>query len=206
MGIATPQYDFDERLRDSKGRRLETDLEPIKGMLHGCISVAVAPLHLDRAGVDYIATLRGGATVSIDAKNRQRGCSKRWGWPKEPQLALEKWSVMPGGLHNTPKECAVVGWALDESKKTDYVLFKFHPSDTPLVYLLPFQLLRVAFFKNIKVWWDVFFHHPQNSVRNGSEWQSECVFVPAETVCHAIYEASISTQCAATTPPPQATP
>ena len=89
-------YDFDERLAFSKGKRQSTDETTILSLLDGCVTVTASSTELDRRGVDYVATLRGGAEVYIDAKTREQGCSKYWK-NSEPELAIEIWSVLPGG-------------------------------------------------------------------------------------------------------------
>ena len=158
-------------------------------MLAGCIDVRKSDLEDDRDGIDYIATLRRGAEVFIDHKARDRGCSKFWK-RGEPELALEKWSVMPSQscIHGR------TGWTLDEAKRTHYTLHTFFPEDSPKAYLLPFQLLRVTFRRHIDQWWARFHHAPQPN--NG--YTSECLFVPASVVLDGIRQ---SMTCAETNPP-----
>lgn len=170
-------YDFTERLTFSEGRRQDNDLETIKTMIVGCEDVKIAPVDLDRQGVDYVATLRKGAKILIDAKARDAGCSKHWNG--EPELALEDWSVMPenGSLGK-------VGWTLDESKMTDLILFTFAPQDTPLCYLMSFQLLRIAFRRNYDQWRRQY----KNDIQDSGAWRSRCVFVPVSIVFAAIQE------------------
>jgi len=172
-------YDMFERLAFSRGRRQETDTETIKDMIDGCVFVSVAPTEMDRQGIDYVAVLRGGAEVFIDAKARDRGCSRYW--QDGPELALEDWSVLPE--NGQPGK---VGWALDESKRTHLVLFTFDPSDTDQCFLISFQLLRVAFRRNYNQWRNAY----KNDTQTSNGWHSHCVFVPVGEVFDAIRQVS----------------
>lgn len=183
------KYSFQERLTWSLGSQQLTDHETIKSMLMGCVSVEDSSQLLNVAGVDYIARLRMGAEVLVDAKTRNAGCSEFW-FKNEPELALETWSVRPGGKFNTPESRKKIGWTLCESKKVDLILFKFDPQDTSQVYLVSFQLLRVAFRQNFHAWRKTYKIGFQES---DHRWESECVFVPANIVYEAIRRASIGT-------------
>lgn len=173
-------YDFQERLQFSKGSRQETDCSTIMSLLDGCASVSVASEELDRIGVDYIATLRRGAEVYIDAKTRQPGCSKYW--KGEPELAIEIWSVMPGGKFNMPLQRAKAGWTLDESKRTDMILYTFDEQDSKIAYLMPFQSLRIAARRNYKLWMS----KHKVDIQSSGTWQSMAVFVPSSHVIQAL--------------------
>jgi hypothetical protein len=175
------QFNFSERLAFSRGRRESNDLESIKSLISGCIDVRKTDVDKDRIGIDYIATLRGGAEILIDAKTRDAGCSKFW--KNGPELAPEIWSVMPGGKYNIPKENAKTGWTLSESNIVDYIYCTFDPSDSDEIFILPFQLYRIAFRKNLKLWIQKYgLPRPQDSGR----WESRCIFVPADIVLNAI--------------------
>ena len=173
-------YDFQKQLAFSRGIRENTDVETLKKIIFGCQDVIKAGIELDKKGIDYIATLRGGAQVFIDAKSREKGCSRFW--KPSPELALEVWSVMPGGKYNTPKERQKVGWTLDESKLTDLVLFTYDISDTAECFLFPFQHLRMAFRHFYYDWTKRYKTDTQDSNR----WESKCVFVPYDIVLDAI--------------------
>jgi hypothetical protein len=180
-------YDFNERLTFSLGSQQVSDHETIKAMLNGCVSVEDSSQLLNVAGVDYIARLRGGAEVLVDAKTRSK-CGKFW-LNNEPELALEVWSVRPGGKFKTPEQRKKIGWTLCEAKKVDLILFKFNPQDTSQVYLVSFQLLRVAFRQNFHAWMKSY----KTDIQSSGSWESECVFVPVGVVYDAIRRASIGT-------------
>ena len=178
------RYDFKDQLQFSKGRRCNTDISTISAILTGCVSVEPAPAHLDKQGVDYIATLRRGATVYVDAKTRARGCSRYWQTGR-PELAIEIWSVMPGGKYETPYSRAKVGWTLDESKITDMVMYTWDESDCTVAYLLSFQTLRMAAANHVATWRRQY----KVDIQDSHEWESQAVFVPADVVQDAMRQA-----------------
>lgn len=175
-------YDFKEMLDFSIGQRSDTDAATIKKLLHGCETVEKNDVNGNDMGVDYIATLRRGTKVLIDAKTRQKGCERFW--IGEPELAIEIYSVIAGGKFNMPKDRAKAGWTLDESKLTDMILYTFDPCDSETVYLLPFQSLRMATAKNYKRWMAIY----KVDIQTSGSWQSQAVFVPASVVIEAIKE------------------
>jgi hypothetical protein len=172
-------YGFSERLNFSRGIREKTDIETLKVMIVGSASIEKTDEKTDRAGIDYIARLRSGAEVLIDAKARDKGASRFWKYG--PEVALEIWS---------DKGRKVTGWTLNESKNTDLILFTFDPSDTLECWLVSFQLLRIAFRNNITKWYSEYKTAIQTSGYNGRSWKSECVFVPIAQVEFSINEAS----------------
>jgi len=184
-------YDMQDNLVFSKGAAQNTDTATIQAMIPGCVSVDAAMEAADRNGVDYIATLRKGARIFIDAKTRRRGCSKYWrkmaDGRHEPEVALEKWSVLPGGKY--AKSDGKVGWTLCEQKQTDLILYTFDHEDCRDVFLFPFQLLRIAFKKNIEQW----YRTCKVDVQDSGSWQSEAVFVPVTLVFIAIRDISQAT-------------
>jgi hypothetical protein len=155
-------------------------------MIPGCVNVVKTNTKEDMSGTDYVATLRGGRLVNIDAKTRRFGCSKYWK-NGEPQLAPEIWSVMPGGRYKTPVERRKTGWTLDESKTCELILCTFDPRDCDQVFLLPFQLYRIAFRRYLNEWMKTFKIQPQDN----KTYESLCVFVPQKTIWKAIGEVCI---------------
>lgn len=178
------EYGFQDKLTFSRGVRESTDLETIRAMIAGCVSVVKANAELDRIGIDYIATLRRGREIYIDAKARETGCSQYW--HNGPELALEIWSVVPqNGVDGR------VGWTLDEAKQTELVLFTFDPSDHESCYLVSFQLLRMAFRSFLHEWRLAYPSPLQKTRHNGGVWHSQCVFVPVPVVYEAINDVSV---------------
>lgn len=179
-------FSFDERLAFSYSRILTTDVETIKLMIPGCAHVEQSSREMDRKGADYIAMLRSGRKFTVDAKSRQKGCGSYWKHG-EPELALERWSVVPCPRFPRGK----IGWTLDSSKITDFVLFTFDPSDTELAYLVPFQHLRKAFIRFGKCWLDEY--GPMAQQITDGRYKSACLFVPAIDVLNAIRTVCIGT-------------
>jgi hypothetical protein len=170
-------YDFTERLEFSRGTNEEKDIDILRKYIDGCVSVEKTNTEEDKKGIDYIATLRNGAKIKIDAKTRSENCSKYW--HNGPELALETWSAIPNKFNK-----GKVGWTLDEGKEVDLIFFKFYPSDTDKLYLMSYQLLRMAFRRNYKVWKQKF----KTDVQSSNGWESQCIFVPAGTVLNSMNE------------------
>lgn len=173
-------YSFAEMLDYSRGIREQTDALTIESLIVGCTYVKKTNEADDRAGVDYVATLRNGATILIDAKTRTPGCSRYW--RQGPELALEVWSVMPGGKYGIPQTQRKTGWTLCEKKNVDYILFTFAPSDSPEVFLYPYQLLRMTFARQLPQWRQAY----KSDTQDSGTWQSQCLFVPETVVWRAL--------------------
>ena len=169
-------HGFRRKLAESKAAQRDIDINIIKASIAGCAKVEKTDEDTDRTGVDYIATLRRGGEILIDAKNRERGASRYWHDGK-PELALEIWSVMPEADRQ-----GVVGWTLNESTAVDYILYTFDASDTDECYLIPYQLLRMALIRQYKLWVETYGIRIQHSPR----WRSMAIFVPARIVLEAV--------------------
>jgi hypothetical protein len=185
--------EFATKLAMSRGIREQTDIETLKTWLPGCVSVEKTDVQTDKKGIDYIATLRRGAQIAIDAKTRDRGASRFWrsrgsGHVKEPEVALEIWSVVPGGKFRTPQ--GKTGWTLCEQKNTDLIYYTFDPADTNEAFLVSFHLLRIAFRQNINIWTSKYHTKTQETTEDGRSWQSKAVFVPVSVVLRAITDVS----------------
>ena len=164
-------YDFAERLEFSQGQRGKRDAEILKKAIRDCVNVRKTDTETDKRGIDYIATLKGGAEIGIDVKARDKGISKYWKNGKE-DLVLEVWSVYPDEQN----------WTLSDRTNVDLILYTFDEADSKNYYLLPYQLLRMAFWNNGKKWvgkYGVRYSH------SGS-WSTQVVFVPAVEVIEAI--------------------
>ena len=169
----TRAFDFRERLEFATVEHAGDDWEIIMRCHPGTVSVAPAPLDMDKRGVDYIATLETGVTVYWDVKRREKGCSRYWKMGAE--VALEMWSDM---ANKRP------GWTWDAGKITHYVLFAFDPADHDRAYAIPFQSLRAAFLKNGRRWLEQYEQPTQDNVR----WLSQCLFVPVWELQQALYD------------------
>lgn len=180
-------YSFRDQLSWSEDRSGADDMETIRTLLVGCQNVRTATRSEQSYGIDYVATLAGGAPVFIDTKARAEG-ARRWWRTSQPELALELWSVVPSASAPNGK----IGWTLSQRSRTDMVLFTFDPGDTDLCYLVGFQPLRLA-FERFKAEWTVAYGKGGRGERqssDGGRWESEALFVPAAVVLNAIREIS----------------
>jgi hypothetical protein len=158
-------------------------------MIDGCERVEHSNTTDDRQGVDYWAYIRSGRALGIDAKARESGASRYWTFG-EPDLALERWSVVP----DTARPDGVPGWTIDPAKVTDLVLFTFDPADTDLCYLVGLPQLRLAFLRFGKQWRNRYRYAAQTTSSNGrSGYRSACLFVPATVVLDGMREVAIGT-------------
>jgi hypothetical protein len=178
-------YDFADMLAYSQGTLLDSDVRILQQMIAGAVRVEKTDPLEDRSGTDYRVTLRGGRVVRIDAKTRRPGAAKYWSG--DPELALEIWSVRPGGKYHTPDHLKKTGWTLSESNTAELILYTFAPQDTRNVYLLPFQHLRLAFRRNYISWLDRYKRGVEETLGNPG-WESECVFVPFPVIWHALQD------------------
>lgn len=172
---------WEQKLTYSFGVRQRTDIETLRALIPGCTGVVKTNRDADKKGVDYIATLRRGAEILIDAKSREAGASRYW-QHGDPELALEIYSVKPvPGIHS-----GKVGWTLNEASDVDMIFYTFAQRDTDNVYLLPFQHLRMAFIQNFSAWSRTYRRKEQETEKGRLYWRSECIFVPADAVLRAI--------------------
>ena len=169
-------YDFNERLKFSKGERGEKDVKFLKQAIKNCISVRETDVETDKKGVDYIATLKGGAEIGIDVKARDKGVSKYWKDGQE-DLVLEVWSVYPDERNE-----GKFGWTLSDKTNVDFILYTFDETDSEKCYLLPYQLLRMAFLRNGYEWMKKY----GTKLSNSGTWSTQVVFVPATEVLKAL--------------------
>lgn len=169
-------HDFQQNLEYSLGVREQLDINLLKGIIPDCTDIIKTEKKIDKKGIDYIATLRRGAKINIDAKTRRPGASKYWKY-NEPELALEIWSSRPD-IFNSGK----TGWTLDEKSNVDYILYTYDRSDTNKFFFVPFQLLRISFVNHFEDWKSTYGVKKENN----KGWDSFAVFVPASVVCKEI--------------------
>jgi len=138
----------------------------------GLRAIQALPVN-DRQGVDWWVETAAGERVGVDCKIREVDPLQKFG---KDDLALETWSVIE---NNT------VGWTLNDTKRTDYVLWIW--KDTGRWCLVPFLLLVRAFKANKEKWIQKFQVAKQNTE---GKYHSECVFVPRKEVWREIYRQS----------------
>lgn len=180
--------DFNQKLQYSLGEQQNFDHEILKRHIPNCERIEKTDIETDKTGIDYIAVINdgvhpGGTKIYIDAKTRERGCSKYW-HNGEPELAIETWSVV-GSQYNK----AVPGWTFKTNTNVDYILYTFHESDSKQYFFIPFQLLRKAARENYSDWIKRYPLKRQN--QTSGRYQSEAMFVPASVVLEAIRKTMI---------------
>lgn len=158
---------FYEKLSYSLGHQQTVDCNILRSHIPKCVNVEKTSVDIDRAGVDYIATLQGGTKILIDAKTRTPGCSRYW--KDEPELAIETWSVV---------EKKIPGWTFNEKSDVDYILYTFPKEDYAGYFFIPFQLLRSA---SISCYPDWIKRFPKHYQRNNG-YTSEAMFIPANVI------------------------
>ncbi len=166
---------FAGKLQYSLAKQQTFDIAILKKHIPNCHKIKKTSLAQDKKGVDYVVTLKGGAEILIDAKTREKGCSRYWNYG-EPELALEIYSVV---------EQKKLGWTLSDATGVDYILYTFDKRDSDKYFLLPFQLLRKIFWLNGKKWVKKYGCKTQES----DSWHSCAVFVPASKVLAEIMNA-----------------
>lgn len=169
------KYDFAKELQFSMDAQQGLDIDIIKRHIPLCVKVEKTDVETDKTGVDYIAYLKNGAKINIDAKTRKKGASKYW--PDGiPRIALECWSVVG----------KKIGWTLDTSTNVDYILYTFDKADCEKYFFFPFQLLRKAFWENGAKWKEKYHIRTQHSKWGRSSWKSTAMFVPVTVVIEAV--------------------
>lgn len=169
------KFSFDERLAMSAGVSVSDDISALLlERVPGALAIDKACTRDDRSGTDYWIRHARGTPISVDVKVRGKDPVESYG---RDDLALETWSVIG----------SKIGWTLDETKRTDYVLWWFTP--TRRWVLVPFVQLQAAFRKRQDEWMELYRVEKQQTVGAGrsSGWQSECVFVPRREIWAAIY-------------------
>lgn len=160
----------------SIGQRELFDESVLKNAIPRCVSVRKTDVKTDKQGVDYIVTLKDGSRFTVDAKTRQKG-AKRWWKQEEPELALEKYSVV---------ELKKVGWLFkDSTVHPDYILYTFDKTDSDKFYLVPYMLLRKAAFRQWKHWEKQYGVKKQPNESYGG-YTSDAIFVPASVLIGAV--------------------
>ena len=74
-----------------------------------------------------------------------------------------------------------VGWTLDTSKQTDFILYTFDEVEN--YYLVPAEILRLITKRNYHKWMNLYSSGKAKSKdRNGRMWTTFSLFVPASIV------------------------
>jgi len=170
------EYDFDEQLIMSAGHATSADVRSVLlASIPGALNVHQAGLENDRRGIDWWVEMTNAKHLAVDAKVREADWAASH--PDEDDLALETWSVIEKG---------VIGWTRDANKRCDYVLWLW--TETGRYCLVPFPMLCAVFCTHWQRWKSKYKVSKQCTHRGGTEYHSECVFVPRREVWGKIYE------------------
>lgn len=166
-------YRFDDRKAMSDGVAENQAVEQILlEHVPGAMGVSRAGERADRNGTDYWIDHHRGDPMSVDLKARDIDPIVEFG---ADDVALETWSVV--GVK--------IGWTLDTTKRTDYVLWLWKP--TRRWALVPFALLCASFGRRREARLRTYKVRRQTTPHGAREWTSECVFVPRREIWAAIY-------------------
>lgn len=165
-------YSFQGRLIMSTGSAIHSGVEAILlENIPGAQAVERAQLVDDKAGVDYWVYREKIRPLAIDTKVRDLDPIDNF---DSDDLALEIWSVI---------EANKMGWTLDATRESDYILWLFEP--TGRWVLIPFPMLCAVFNENKGPWTAAYKTKTQSS--DNGRWHSQCVFVPRIVIWRAIY-------------------
>lgn len=165
--------DFKKCLQFSLSIQQHFDNTVLLKMIPYAKEVIKTPTDLDKQGIDYCVRCQDDSIITVDAKSRQMGAKRFW-HNGEPELCLERYSDV---------DAKIVGWLFKNSPiHPDYILYTFDKSDTDMVYLFPFHLLKKATITNGKQWADRYKIRKQP---NGRYW-SDAIFVPASVLIEAV--------------------
>jgi hypothetical protein len=173
--MASRDFGFAAQLVMSQGHATNADVgNVLMQIIPGALNVHPAANANDRLGVDWWVEMPNARHLAIDVKVRKQD------WAAKPQpeddLALETWSVV---------ESAKVGWTRDEKKRCDYVLWFWQ--DTRRYCLVPFPMLCQVMNTHWQAWSRQYKTARQRTTDAGCAYQSECVYVPRQTIWRAIY-------------------
>jgi hypothetical protein len=155
---------------DFAAKKQEQDILLIKSLFPDLDQVQTCSDYQDRKGGDYAGINEEGLHEYIDIKRREPGSSKYW--KRGPEVAIELESVVTGGKYNIPE--GRIGWTLDDKKQTDWIIYAFDPSDSPLTFHVPFQVLKDTVKEHLEEWKTkhrVFY-------QDSGQWQSSAMFIP----------------------------
>jgi hypothetical protein len=167
-------FSFHDQLVISTGTSANRAIgEILMGVIPGALRAIQALPVNDRQGVDWWIETKSGERVAIDCKIREDDPLPKY---KKDDLALEVWSVV---------EKKVVGWSLDETKRTDYVFWLF--KDTGRWCVVPFLMMVRAFKSRKDEWTASGSGYRVARQKTDNRYHSECVFVDRRQLWAEIY-------------------
>ena len=179
------QHDFNERLSFSEGVELSNDvLSRVAEMIPNATSILRANEADDRSGTDYwIERTHDLPAVSIDVKHREFCPVVRFG---SDDACIETTSVYYGKPVAPYDDFSrrKVGWTLDYSKRTDFVVYTWPAQEGTRFWIVPFIPLCAASRKNWREWARQYKERP---ARNEG-YSTLCVYPPRSLIAGAMRE------------------
>jgi hypothetical protein len=167
-------YGFTDKLEESNNNLIEREMNAIKIFFPNAYKIeTIKDVNTDRKGCDVIAHYTNGNKWLIERKMRVKGCSRFWK-SGIPDLAPEIWSVVPEKGRD-----GVVGWTLDKSKITEWVVCTYHPKDTMKCFCINFYEYRDFFTSNKN---KLIREGYRTAYQNSGGWKSECIFIPVDVI------------------------
>jgi hypothetical protein len=136
------------------------------------LTIRKAALENDKLGADYWLEFRNGQFRAVDVKVR----AEDWKPKGKPDVALEIWANTGKGKR---------GWAIDDTKITDYVLFVW--LDTGRADLFDFRLLKAVTQANLDKWSGDCQSANQTTATKRGNYTARCLFVSGRDLHAAIY-------------------
>lgn len=177
-------HDFRERLAFSEGIQPGGSvINAIIRMIPNAVDIQRADTDDDRNGTDYWI-LRGHnlPSLSVDMKNRELCPIARFG---SDDACIETTSVYRG--RSEPYEDArrsKIGWTLDLTKRTDYIVYTW-PSDNGIRYwILPFPPLCAA----ARMYWREWARRYREKQAPNREYVTLSVYPPRPVIACAMKE------------------
>jgi len=159
---------FRQDLRETETTEVDAKVrKALKKHFPACETIIKNDVKGNDGGVDYYVS-NFIYEYKIDVKVRKRSS-------KDGDVALELWSN---------KEVGKVGWTLDSSKKTDYIVWIWDDGHSEIFY---FKDILEVFEERKDIWEKEFFAPTQKTGSGGTYYTSQCVFVPISTLKEAIY-------------------
>ena len=145
-------HDFQERLAFSEGIQPGSELlTAVMSMVPNACTIKRATVSEDKSGTDYwITRSHGLPALSIDMKNRGYCPIERW---SSDDACIETTSVYRGnGPQWQDDGRQKVGWTIDYSKRTDFVVYTWPNDQGTRFWIVPFVPLCAAARAHWREW------------------------------------------------------
>jgi len=149
-------HEFTDLMKFSEGVDTESGiLDHILDSIPGASRIVRATKEEDKNGTDYwIHREHRLPSVSVDVKHRTVCPIEKWG---SNDACIETCSVYKNGKREK------IGWTLDETKRTDLVVYTWPASNGRRYWIAPFPLLCKAAQQNWKEWRREYGEYPANN-------------------------------------------